>query len=30
MLAVKEDGVVRLISRNGRDHTKRFADLVAC
>jgi bifunctional non-homologous end joining protein LigD len=29
MLAVKEDGVVRLISRNGRDHTKRFVDLVA-
>jgi ATP-dependent DNA ligase len=28
MLAVKEDGVVRLISRNGRDHTKRFVDLV--
>jgi len=29
MLAVKEAGVVRLISRNGRDHTKRFANLVA-
>ena len=27
MLAVKEEGVVRLISRNGRDHTKRFADI---
>jgi bifunctional non-homologous end joining protein LigD len=29
MLAVKEAGVVRLISRNGRDHTRRFTDLVA-
>jgi bifunctional non-homologous end joining protein LigD len=29
MLAIKEAGVVRLISRNGRDHTRRFADLVA-
>lgn len=29
MLALKEEGIVRLISRNGRDHTKRFADLVA-
>lgn len=29
MLADKEDGRVRLISRNGRDHTRRFGDLVA-
>jgi bifunctional non-homologous end joining protein LigD len=29
MLAVKEEGVARLISRNGRDHTKRFVDVVA-
>jgi ATP-dependent DNA ligase len=29
MLAVKEEGRVRLTSRNGRDHTKRFGDLVA-
>jgi bifunctional non-homologous end joining protein LigD len=29
MLAVREAGHVRLISRNGRDHTKRFRDLVA-
>jgi ATP-dependent DNA ligase len=29
MLAIKEAGVVRLISRNGREHTRRFADLVA-
>ena len=29
MLAVKEAGVVRLISRNGRDHTRRFTHLVA-
>ena len=29
MLAVKEEGVVRLVSRNGRDHTRRFKDLVA-
>ena len=29
MLAVKDDGRVKLISRNGRDHTKRFRDLVA-
>ncbi len=27
MLAVKEAGRVRLISRNGRDHTKRFRDI---
>jgi bifunctional non-homologous end joining protein LigD len=27
ILAIKEDGAVRLIGRNGRDHTKRFADL---
>src|SRR5712692_6658097 len=25
----KADGQVRLVSRNGRDHTRRFADLVA-
>jgi bifunctional non-homologous end joining protein LigD len=29
MLAVKEAGGLRLISRNARDHTKRFRDLVA-
>ena len=29
MLAVKESGRVRLVSRNGRDPTKRSADLVA-
>jgi bifunctional non-homologous end joining protein LigD len=29
MLAVKEAGHVRLVSRNARDHTKRFRDLVA-
>jgi ATP-dependent DNA ligase len=29
MLALKDAGRVRLISRNGRDHTKRFGDLVA-
>jgi len=29
MLAHKEAGSVRLVSRNGRDHTKRFRDLVA-
>ena len=29
MLAVKEAGGVRLISRNGRDHTKRFHDIAA-
>jgi len=29
MLAVKEAGVVRLVSRNGRDHTRRFTHLVA-
>ena len=29
MLAVKDAGHVRLVSRNGRDHTKRFRDLVA-
>ena len=28
MLAVKEAGRVRLISRNGRDHTKRFPEIV--
>jgi bifunctional non-homologous end joining protein LigD len=28
MLAVKQAGVVRLISRNGRDHTRRFPELV--
>jgi ATP-dependent DNA ligase len=27
MLAVKEDRTVRLTSRNGRDHTKRFRDI---
>lgn len=29
MLAVKEAGRVRLVSRNEREHTKRFGDLVA-
>jgi ATP-dependent DNA ligase len=29
MLALNEEGVVRLISRNGRDDTRRFTDLVA-
>jgi len=29
MLAVKEAGQVRLVSRNARDHTKRFRALVA-
>jgi bifunctional non-homologous end joining protein LigD len=29
MLAVKESGRVRLVSRNDRDHTKRFGALVA-
>jgi hypothetical protein len=29
MLALKEAGRVRLVSRNDRDHTKRFGDLVA-
>lgn len=29
MTARRLDGVVRLISRNGRDHTRRFPDLVA-
>jgi bifunctional non-homologous end joining protein LigD len=29
MLAIKETGRVRLVSRNARDHTKRFRDLVA-
>jgi ATP-dependent DNA ligase len=29
MLAHKEAGHVRLVSRNGRDHSKRFRDLVA-
>lgn len=28
MLAVRDAGRVRLVSRNGRDHTKRFRDLV--
>ena len=28
MVALKESDRVRLISRNGRDHTKRFRDLV--
>jgi bifunctional non-homologous end joining protein LigD len=28
MLAVKADGTVRLISRNGLDHTRRFPELV--
>ena len=29
MLAHKDSRRVRLVSRNGRDHTERFADLVA-
>lgn len=29
MLALKDSGQVRLVSRNARDHTKRFRDLVA-
>jgi len=29
MLAVKKAGEVRLISRNERDHTKRFPEIVA-
>src|SRR5262245_43886267 len=29
MLAYEDGGRVRLISRNGRDHTRRFADLAA-
>jgi bifunctional non-homologous end joining protein LigD len=29
MLAYKDDERVRLISRNGRDHTRRFLDLAA-
>jgi bifunctional non-homologous end joining protein LigD len=29
MLAIKESGRVRLVSRNARDHTNRFGDLVA-
>jgi bifunctional non-homologous end joining protein LigD len=29
MLAVKEAGGVRLVSRNGRDHTKRFHAIAA-
>jgi bifunctional non-homologous end joining protein LigD len=28
MLAIKDAGQVRLVSRNARDHTKRFGDLV--
>jgi bifunctional non-homologous end joining protein LigD len=28
MLALKEAGRVRLISRNGRDHTQRFPEIV--
>jgi len=28
ILAVKEAGSVRLVSRNGRDHTKRFRHIV--
>jgi bifunctional non-homologous end joining protein LigD len=28
MLALKDDGKVRLVSRNERDHTKRFQHLV--
>src|SRR5438105_497663 len=27
MLAYKDDDHVRLVSRNGRDHTERFADI---
>ena len=29
MLAVKEEDQVRLVSRNGRDHTRRFPEIVA-
>jgi bifunctional non-homologous end joining protein LigD len=29
MMAIKDAGQVRLVSRNARDHTKRFRDLVA-
>jgi len=29
MLAYKDGGRVRLVGRNGRDHTRRFADLAA-
>jgi ATP-dependent DNA ligase len=29
MLAYKTSERVRLVSRNGRDHTRRFADLTA-
>src|SRR5215470_6457918 len=29
MLAYKDGDLVRLVSRNGRDHTRRFADLAA-
>lgn len=29
LVAIKDSGQVRLVSRNARDHTKRFRDLVA-
>jgi ATP-dependent DNA ligase len=29
MLACKDGESVRLVSRNGRDHTRRFADIAA-
>jgi bifunctional non-homologous end joining protein LigD len=29
MLAYKDEGRVRLVSRNGRDHTRRFAGVAA-
>ncbi len=29
MLAYKDDARVRLISRNGRDHSRRFSDIAA-
>jgi len=29
MLAYKDDDRVRLISRNGRDHSRRFSDIAA-
>ncbi|HUM17461.1 MAG TPA: hypothetical protein VL086_17320 [Candidatus Nitrosotalea sp.] len=29
MLAVKDEGAVRLVSRNGRDHSRRFGHLAA-
>jgi bifunctional non-homologous end joining protein LigD len=29
MLAYKAGGRVRLVSRNGRDHTRRFRDIAA-